>query len=131
NVIFETSASYRLGPIDLAAVAHHVSRHVVDREFDRVTAWQTVGARAAHVFRPRPSTIDVNLEYGHVVQSTFVDYNWTSQMTIRLEPPPRPGARVFASGSVGLVGVDRAVINRGRQTGGRAEGGVQFARERG
>src|SRR6266550_1196277 len=33
NVIFETSASYRLGPVDVAAVAHHVSRHVVDREF--------------------------------------------------------------------------------------------------
>src|SRR5438874_1349267 len=33
NVIFETSASYGLGPIDVAAVVHHDSRHVVDREF--------------------------------------------------------------------------------------------------
>ena len=131
NVIFETSWSYRLGPVDLAAVAHHVSRHVVDREFDRVTAWHTVGARAAHVFHAKQSTIDVNLEYGHVVQHTFVDYTWTSQMTVRLEPVPRPGAHVFATGSGGLVGVDRAVVNRGRQTGGRAEGGVQFAAERG
>ena len=131
NVIFETSSSYRLGPVDLAAVAHHVSRHVVDREFDRVPAWHTVGARAAHVFQTRGSTLDVNLEYGHVVQHTFVDYRWTSQMTVRLEPAPRPGAHVFASGSAGLVGVHRAVVNRGRQTGGRAEGGVQFAAERG
>ena len=52
-------------------------------------------------------------------------------MTVRLEPAPRPGAHVFASGSAGLVGVQRAVVNRGRQTGGRAEGGVQFAAERG
>jgi hypothetical protein len=131
NVIFETSVSYRLGPVDLAAVAHHVSRHVVDREFDRVPAWHTAGARAAHVFQARGSTLDVNLEYRHVVQHTFVDYAWTSQMTVRLEPAPRPGAHVFASGSGGLVGVHRAVVNRGRQTGGRAEGGVQFAAERG
>jgi len=114
NVIFETSSSLRLGPVDLAAVAHHVSRHVVDREFDRVPAWHTVGARAAHVFQIRQSTIDVNLEYGRVVQHTFVDYRWTSQMMVRLEPAPRPGAHV-----------------RGRQTGGRVEGGLQFAAERG
>jgi hypothetical protein len=131
NVIFETSSSYRLGPIDVAAVVHHVSRHVVDREFDRVPAWHTVGARAAHVFPSRQSTIDVSLEWGRVVQRTFVDYTWTSQATIRLDRTLRPGAHVFASGSGGLVGVDRAVVNRGRQTGGRAEGGVHFVAERG
>ena len=131
NVIFETSSSYRLGPVELAAVAHHVSRHVVDREFDRVPAWHTMGARAAHVFRTRQSTIDVNVEYGHVVQHTFVDYKWTSQMTVRLQPAPGPGVHVFASGSGGFVGVDRAVVDRGRQTAGRVEGGVQFAAARG
>ena len=131
NIIFETSSSYRVGPIDVAAVVHHVSRHVVDREFDRVPAWHTVGARGAHLFLMRQSTIDVSLEYGRVVQHTFVDYTWTSQATIRLDQTLRPGAHVFASGSGGLVGVDRAVVNRGRQTGARAEGGVRFVAERG
>src|SRR6266496_4320336 len=45
NIVFETSASYRVRGIDIGGVVHHVSRHVVDREFDRVTAWHTVGAR--------------------------------------------------------------------------------------
>ena len=131
NIVFETSSSYRVGPIDVAAVVHHVSRHVVDREFDRVPAWHTVGARGAHLFLMRQSTIDVSLEYGRVVQHTFVDYTWTSQGTIRLDQTLRPDAHVFASGSGGLVGVDRAVVNRGRQTGARAEGGVRFVAERG
>jgi hypothetical protein len=131
DVIFETSLSYRLGPIDVAGVAHHDSRHVVDREFDRVTAWHTVGARAGHLFLVRQSTIDVSLDYGRVVQHTFVDYAWTSQLTIRLDQTLRPGAHVFASGSGGIVGVERGVLNRGRQTGGRVEGGVQFVAQRG
>lgn len=130
NVIFETSASYRLGSIDVAVVVHHHSRHVVDREFDRVPAWHTVGARANQLFLARQSTIDVSLEYGRVVHHTFVDYTWTSQLTIRVDRTLRPGAHAFASGSGGLVGVDRAVLNRGRPTGARAEGGVRFVAER-
>ena len=130
NVIVETSSSYRLGPIDVAALVHHDSRHVVDREFDGVPAWNTVGARAEHLFLTRQSTIDVSLEYGRVVQHTFVDYTWTSQLTIRLDRTLRPGAHVFASSSGGLVGVDRTVLHRGRQRGARAEGGVYFVAER-
>jgi hypothetical protein len=131
NVIFEASLSYGLGPIDVAGVAHHDSKHVVDREFDRVPAWHTAGVRAGHVFLARQSTIDVSLDYGRIVQHTFVDYRWTSQVTIRVDQSLRPGAHVFASGSGGLVGVDRAVLNRDPQTGGRAEGGVRFVAERG
>ena len=130
NVIFETSWSYRVGQIDVAAVVHHDSRHVVDREFDRVPAWHTVGARVEHLFLARQSTIEVSLEYGRVVQRTFVDYTWTSQLTIRLDRTLRPGAHIFAGGSGGLVGVDRAVLNRDRQTGARAEAGVHLVAER-
>jgi hypothetical protein len=78
----------------------------------------------------RRSTIDLNVGYGRVVQHTFVDYMWTSQLTIRLDRTLRPGFRVFGSASGGLIGVDRAVLNRGRQTGARAEGGVHLAGER-
>lgn len=131
NVIFETSSSYSLGPIDVAAVVHHDSRHVVDREFDRVPAWHTIGARAGHVFLIRQSTIDISLGYGRIVQHTFVDYGWTSQLTIRVDRTLGPsGMHVFASGSGGFVGVDRTVLNRSRQTGARAEGGVHFVAER-
>jgi len=130
NVIFEASSSYSVGPIEVAAVAHHVSRHVVDREFDRVPAWHTIGARAGHVFQPRQSSIDITLEYGRIVQHTFVDYAWTSQLTIRLDRTIRSSTHLFASGSGGFVGVDDAVLNRRRQTGARGEGGVHVVAQR-
>ena len=130
NVIVETSLSYRLAPMAVAAVFRHESRHVVDREFDRVPAWHTVGARAERRFLTPKSTIDVSLDYARVVQHTFVDYTWTSQLTIRLDRPLRPRAHLFASGSGGFVGVDRSVLNRGPQTGVHAEGGVHFLAER-
>jgi hypothetical protein len=130
NVIVEGSSSYRLGPVDAAVVAHHDSRHVVDREFDGVTAWNTVGARAEHVFLARQSIVDVSFEYGRVVQHTFVDYTWTSQLTIRLDRTLRPSAHAFASGRGGFIGVDHRLLNRDRQTGARVEGGMHFARER-
>jgi hypothetical protein len=130
TVIVESSSSYRFGPLDVAVVARHESRHVVDRHFDGVPAWNTVGARAGRVFITRQSTIDVGLEYGRVVQHTFVDYTWTSQLTIRVDRPLRPTVRAFASGRGGFVGVDRAVLNRGRQRGARAEGGVHVVGKR-
>ena len=56
NIILETSSSYRVGSIDVAAVFHHTSRHLVDRAADRVVAWHTIGARTVRVF-PAPAQI--------------------------------------------------------------------------
>jgi hypothetical protein len=126
NVIFETSGSYRIGSLELAVVAHHVSRHVVDREFDRVPAWHTIGGRATELWSLRQSSLAVTFDYGRVVQHTFVDYTWTSQLTVRFDQRVGPRAHLFGSGSGGLVGVDPAVANRDRQTGARFEGGVHL-----
>src|SRR5205814_348260 len=122
NVVFEASASYWVGPVEIAGVAHHVSRHVVDREFDRVPAWHTIGARATDLFSVGESAVALTLEYGRVVQHTFVDYTWTSQLTIRFDRAVGSSARVFASGSGGFIGVDPAIGNRDRQTGARFGG---------
>ena len=130
NIILETSSSYRVGAIDVAAVFHHTSRHLVDRAADRVVAWHTVGARTVRVFPARDSVIAVSLEFDKVVQRTYVDYMWTSQFTVWFERPLRTRAHVFASGASGLVGVDRAVLNRDRQYGARVEGGVHLLAQR-
>jgi hypothetical protein len=130
NIVFEASASYRVSVIDIAGVVHHVSRHVVDREFDRVPAWHTIGARIRWTKVTPKSTIDVSADYGRIVQHTFVDYMWTSQLTIRVDRTVRARARLFATGSGGLVGVDRAVLGRDRQNGARIETGVGFLGQR-
>ena len=109
NIIFETSASYRVGLFDIAGVVHHVSRHVVDREFDRVPAWHTIGPRIERTIVTPNSTTDIMADYGYVVQHTFVDYRWTSQLTLRVDRTVGRRAHLFASGRTGSVGVDRPV----------------------
>jgi hypothetical protein len=131
HIVMETSSSHRLGPIDLGVVFHHHSAHLVDRPSDRVVAWHTLGPRGGYVFAGRQSTFAVNLEWLGVVQHTFVDYDWTSQLTLRFERTLPRGKRVFALGSGGFIGVDHTVPNRERQIGGRAEGGVHFPIQRG
>lgn len=127
NIVFETSASYRVASIDLAAVGHHVSRHLVDRAFERsVVAWHTVGARAERAFTARQSSLAITFQYDEVVQHTYVDYRRTSQATIRFDRSLAGGSHVFAGGSGGFVGIDRAVVNRDRQFGARVEGGVRL-----
>src|SRR5262245_38475222 len=124
TIVFETSASYRLGAIDIGGVAHHVSRHVVDREFDRVPAWHTVGPRIGWSAVTSRTTVDISADYGRIVQHTFVDYRWTSQLTVRIDRALSARTRVFANGSAGLVGVDRNVLGRERRHGTRIETGV-------
>ena len=130
NIVFETSASCRVASIDFAGVFHHASRHLIDRAFDRVVAWHTVAARGERVFVGRQSIVAVTIEYAQVVHRTFVDYDWTSQATIRFDRALGSRARVFASASSGIVGVDPAVVNRSRQDGSRVEGGVHVAGQR-
>jgi hypothetical protein len=130
NIIFETSASYRIGLFNIAGVVHHVSRHVVDREFDRVPAWHTIGPRIERTIVTPNTTIDFIADYGYVVQHTFVDYTWTSQLTLRVDRTVRRRAHLFASGRTGWVGVDRPVLGRTPQNGGRVEAGVHLPGQR-
>ena len=68
-------------------------------------------------------------DYGYVVQHTFVDYRWTSQLTLRVDRVVGR-AHVFASGRTGWVGVDRVVLGRSPQNGSRVEGGVHLPGQR-
>jgi hypothetical protein len=126
NVIVETSASYRIGSLELTGVLHHESRHVVDRPSDRVPAWHTIGARATQAYVIGPSALAVTVDYGHVLQSTFVDYRWTSQLTLRYDRRIADAAHLFAIGSGGLVGVNELIANRDTQVGARFEAGVRL-----
>ena len=119
-----------MGGIDIAGVVHHASRHVVDREFDRVPAWHTVGARVERAIVTPKSTVDISADYGRVVQHTFVDYAWTSQLTLRVDRALGARVRLFATGSAGWVGVDRTVPGRDRQAGARVEGGMRLLGQR-
>lgn len=127
NFIFEASASYRVRSTDVAAVYHHESRHLSDRETDRAIAWNTVGVRATRRWDPHPSTVSASAEFEHVLQHTYVDYAWTSLAAVRIDRPVNERAGIYAAASGGLVGVDGRIAGRERQCGARLEGGVRLA----
>jgi hypothetical protein len=130
NVIFETSASYRLASLEISGVFHHTSRHLVDREFGRVVAWHTLAARVERVFMRRRSYLAIAGEIHRVVQRTYVDYTWTNQGTVRIDRLIGNRAHVFAAGSGGVVSVDPGVVGRDSQKGARVEGGMRIPGQR-
>jgi hypothetical protein len=125
SVILETSASVRLASIETSLVFHHVSRHLIDRPAGRVVAWHTVGGRAVRPFVVGRATVAPSVEYHGVVQHTFVDYDWTSQVSLRIDRPFAGERRLFAVASGGFIGVD-GTADRGRQNGHRVEAGVHL-----
>jgi len=130
NITMETSASHRIASMDASVLFHHTSRHIIDRAASRVVAWHTVGGRVVRPLAAGRALVAPSVEYHKVVQHTFVDYTWMMQAALRVDRPLERGPRVFASGSVAVVGVDRALLNRGDQTGGRLEGGIRLAGRR-
>ena len=137
NIMFETSASARMGGVDASFVFHHMSRHLIDRPVERVVAWHTVAGRVERPFAIGRAVVTPTAEYHRVVQHTYVDYKWLSQFTLRVDQPFDNRVRVFATVSGGFVGVDPAVLddarkplNRDRQAGGRVEAGVHLPGQR-
>ena len=90
------------GLFDIAGVAHHVSRHVVDRELIACRPG-TPSARGSADNRHAGFDDRHHGRYGYVVQHTFVDYRWTSQLTLRVDRTVARRAHVFASGRTGWV----------------------------
>jgi len=130
NIAFETSASVRARGFEIAGLAHHVSRHLVDRPFDAsVVAWHTVGVRAQQLFGGDRTRAAVAIDLQRVVQHTFVDYAWMTQATIRAAHDVGGDRRVYGVASGGIVGVDGRVP-RGDQAGGRGEAGIHLPAQR-
>jgi len=129
SVMFETSASVRVASLETSFVFHHVSRHLIDRPAGRVVAWHTVGARVVRPFAVGRATVAPSVEYHGVVQHTFVDYDWTSQLSLRIDRPFAGARRLFAAASGGFIGVD-GTLDRGRQNGHRVEAGVHLPGQR-
>jgi len=131
NYTLESSASYRLRATEIAGAFHHVSRHLSDRPNPNVIAWNVLDLRAARHVVVRGSAFDAQLAWGHVLQRTYVDYVWTGDLRLGVRRQLSPRVSVFAKGSGGLVGVDRAKLGRDRLCGSRVEAGVRLNGESG
>ncbi len=126
---FEMAATRRLRSTEIAGIASHVSRHLVDRDNAPSISWNAAGARVRQrvVFNDRATSIDARIEITRAMQQAFVDYAWMSDARVSVRHAVRPDRRVelLADASGGVIGVQRAVYGRPRVCGGRVEGGIR------
>src|SRR5438105_4963909 len=126
NYTLEPSLSVRSGAVEIAAIFHHVSRHLGDRPKEGAIAWNELGVRLMHHAAIGPGTVDVDLEGGRVIQYSFVDYTWMGELGVTARRPVNDRVGVFVQAIGKLIGVDEAVNHRGTQVGGIAEAGVRI-----
>jgi hypothetical protein len=126
NYTLEPSLSVRAGATEVAAVFHHVSRHLSDRPKQRAVAWNAIGARVLRSATIARVVVDADLDVVRTVQSSFADYTWISSFDLRVRRDVGPRAGVFVHGSAQLFAVDGSVPNRGGQNAGMVEAGLRF-----
>jgi hypothetical protein len=133
NYILELSTSYRIKRTEVAAIFHHVSRHLSDRPKVIPVAWNILGVRVLREAALGKATIDVVADFGGTTQKVNVDYRWSSNVDVVVRRRFHPHGAVFASASGHLmsVGQSPALAPRHTQTGGVLEGGLQFIGEAG
>jgi hypothetical protein len=125
NYTLETSASARVGPIEIAGALHHVSRHLGDRAKLFPIAWNVVEGRVMGRLPVAGATVDITVGGGHLVQHSSVDYTWTANLDLLIRRPINERFGLFARGTGELFGIDPTLSTRERQAGGKAEAGLR------
>jgi hypothetical protein len=127
NYMLEASVSGRSSEATEAAVIfHHVSRHISDRPKTFAVAWNLLGGRFLHRVTAGTTTLDVALEGGRIVQRSYVDYRWLGELNLLVRHTLARQLGVFAHGTGQLYAVDKIVVPRGNQAGGRIEAGIRL-----
>jgi hypothetical protein len=133
NYILELSTSYRVKRTEVAAIFHHVSRHLSDRPKVIPVAWNILGVRVLREATVGKATIDMVADFGGTTQKVNVDYRWSSNADIVVRRQFHTHGGVFASATGHLMSVkpSPALAARHTQTGGVVEAGLQFIGEAG
>jgi len=127
NYTLEGSLSRRFNDsTELAAIFHHVSRHLSDRPKAFAVAWNELGARLLHHHGFGPTTLDVAVEGGRAVQHSYVDYTWMAELNALIRRPVNEHLGIFGHGSGQLYEVSGAVPRRGSQHGYLLEAGIRL-----
>jgi hypothetical protein len=125
NYILEASTSARAGAFELAAVFHHVSRHLSDRPKRRSVDWNMVGGRISRGLQRGRTMLHGRADIRGVIRRGLVDYRWEVDTEVRARVSLRPRVAAITRGGVRVRGVT-GEANRGTQYGYRGEGGLSF-----
>ena len=122
----EASGSVWAGPVEIAGVFHHVSRHLGDRPKRAAVAWNVLGARVLRQVSIGGTTLGVRAGAGRILQHALVDYRWTADLDLVVRRSLTERVGVYARGSGELFGIDSTSSDRSTQKDGRIEAGVRL-----
>ena len=125
SYVLRARSSLRFGATEVAAVFHHQSRHLSDREKQAPVDWNSVGAQVRQAAGNARTSLEGRVDVRRVVQKSFVDYSWELDAAVRADRRLRPGVGVLAAAGLAFTGVDGS-HDRSGQTGYRVEGGVRL-----
>ena len=125
NYTLEGSTSARVRGVEIAAVFHHISRHLSDRPKRFAIDWNMLGGRVEKQASYGDTRIDARVDLRRVIVRSFVDYTW--ELDGGLRNVYGASRRVAAVSDVGLrlLGTNGSQ-NRGTQAGFRGEGGLRL-----
>jgi hypothetical protein len=134
NYTLEASVSGRVSErTEIAAIFHHVSRHISDRPKAFAIAWNALGARLLHRRTFGTATVDFDLEAGRVTQHSYVDYTWIGELNVLARRPITQHVGLFAHGIGQVFLVDDGSARvfppfpaRNTQAGSRIEAGIRL-----
>ena len=129
NYILELSTSLRVQRTEVAAIFHHVSRHLSDRPKVIPVAWNILGVRALRQVVFNKTTIDLVGDFGGTTQKVNVDYRWSGNADVVLRRELHRHAAVYGRGFGHLMAVEERVRHRHTQTGGGIEVGLRLIGE--
>jgi hypothetical protein len=126
NYLLEASSSYRYGDAEVAGVFHHESRHLGDRAKIQAIAWNVAQVRVFYHHTFSGNAIQLRGDAGKVIQHSWVDYSWFADADGRVDRPVASHVALYARGYTETYGINHDISARGRQTGGRVEGGARL-----
>jgi hypothetical protein len=125
NYTLELATSVRLGRTEVAGIFNHVSRHLSDRPKRFPVAWNILGVRVLRQTTQKWAVIDFVADTGGTTQRVNVDYEWSTNASVKVRRQVHRGVGIFAGGAGHLMAVSPE-RGRGTQKGGEIEGGIRL-----
>ena len=126
NFTLDLSSSWRVKGLEIEAVFHHISRHLIDQAKGPRVAWNSFGARVGSNYVRGPLTISSHLHLAKMIETAYVDYRWEGAGGGRADYRLNRYISLLGSAVFDVISVDPARFGRSTQVGARAEGGVHI-----
>ena len=126
NYTIDGVISTRVKGLYVAGLFHHLSRHLADRPKRPPVDWNMFGGRVGAMLKRNGTDVEARFDLLGAILKTNVDYNWELHAGVRVHHHVYGTFGLIGSAMLREVGTD-GLGNRGRQTGGRGDGGFRIS----